>query len=202
MGSHHGVQGWWKTWWTMGPTQSGHWCFGGCNACYNFTGLMAHLPWTYCSYSWFKAVSSIRITMVCRTYPTILKPRKILQGRACVRMTSNYSRSSNACISAFSLMQHRFYHVFLVFIAQQIADEMHNVRYLALLIFYLFAFSLEIHGTINSFLFISTLATAAWCRWFPWHDSLAFLHQIVQMLLSLCAVACGGGQKYLLTQKA
>ena len=101
MGRHHGVQGWWKTWRSVGPTQSGHWCLGGCNACYNFTGLVAHFPWTNCSYFWFKAVSSIRITMVCRTYPTILKPRKILQGRAFVRMISNYSGSSHACISVF-----------------------------------------------------------------------------------------------------
>ena len=42
----------------------------------------------------------------------------------------------------FSLMQHQLYHVFLVSLVQQIADEMHNVRYLALLIFYLYAFFL------------------------------------------------------------
>ena len=61
----------------------------------------------------------------------------------------------------FSLMQHRLYHVFLVSLVQQIADEMHNVRHLALLIFYLYAFFLVIHGIINSYSFISTLTTAA-----------------------------------------
>lgn len=62
-----------ETWWSMGPTQSGRWCFGCCNACNHNTRLVAHLSGSHCSCSRYKPVSSTRVAMVSWTCRSLSK---------------------------------------------------------------------------------------------------------------------------------
>lgn len=71
--SHLCSQDWWETWWPVGLTPSGCWCFGSCNACHNNTWFVANLSGTYCSASRDEAVSTTRTPMVSRTHQSNLK---------------------------------------------------------------------------------------------------------------------------------
>lgn len=99
--SHLRSQDWWETWWPVGLTPSGCWCFGSCNACHNNTWFVANLSGTYCSASRDEAVSTTRTPMVSRTRQSNLKyargeSRKFLlnwENTQCISFHWHWARS-------------------------------------------------------------------------------------------------------------